>query len=115
MSANLQNWVDVGAIADVPVAGARIVKTGAGCIAVFRTSESEAFAIDDQCPHKRGPLSQGLVHGTSVTCPLHNWVIDLRTGAALGADSGRVRSIPLKIERGRIFLDAAIASARQVS
>ena len=55
--------------------GARLVKTPRGCVAVFRTAEDEVFALDDRCPHKGGPLSQGIVHGRSVTCPLHNWVI----------------------------------------
>ena len=74
------NWIDIGEIADIPVLGARIVKSASGCIAVFRTGDNEAYAIDDKCPHKAGPLSQGIVHGKSVTCPLHNWVIDLEPG-----------------------------------
>lgn len=98
-------WVDIGAITDIPVRGARVVKTAVGCIAVFRTGTDEAFAIDDACPHKGGPLSQGIVHGRAVTCPLHNWVIALDTGTAQGADSGRVRTYPLKIADGRLLLD----------
>lgn len=98
-------WIDIGSIEDIPVRGARLVKTAGGCIAVFRTAHGEAFAIDDKCPHKAGPLSQGIVHGKSVTCPLHNWVISLETGAALGADVGRVRTFALKIEEGRMLLD----------
>jgi nitrite reductase (NADH) small subunit len=105
-------WVDVGALADIPVRGARVVKSVVGCIAIFRTAEDEAFAIDDACPHKGGPLSQGIVHGRSVTCPLHNWVIGIETGAAQGADSGQVRTYPLQIKDGRILLDRnAIAAA----
>ena len=78
---NLQSeWVDIGALADIPLRGARVVKSPAGCIAVFRTADNEAFAIDDKCPHNGGPLSEGIVHGRSVTCPLHNWVIALDTG-----------------------------------
>lgn len=100
-------WVDIGAITDIPLRGARVVKAQTGCIAVFRTGEAEAFAIDDACPHKAGPLSQGLVHGRSVTCPLHNWVLSLETGEAQGADSGRVRTFALKVEAGRILLDVA--------
>ena len=105
-------FVDIGAIADIPVRGARVVKTPRGCIAVFRTAENAAFALEDKCPHKGGPLSQGIVHGTSVTCPLHNWVISLETGMAQGADDGRVPTIPLKVEAGRILMDAtALAQA----
>ncbi len=99
-------WIDIGKLEDVPVRGARVVKTARGCVAIFRTAENEAFALDDRCPHKGGPLSQGIVHGRSVTCPLHNWVIDLASGEAQGADKGSVKTIPLKTEAGRLLLDA---------
>lgn len=99
-------WIDIGSLEDIPVRGARVVKTAKGCIAVFRTAGDEAFALNDRCPHKGGPLSQGIVHGRSVTCPLHNWVIALDTGEAQGADKGKVRTIPLKVQSGRLLLDA---------
>lgn len=105
-------WIDVGALDDIPLRGARVVKTPAGCIAVFRTAEDTAFALDDRCPHKAGPLSQGIVHGTSVTCPLHNWVISLPTGSAQGADEGQVRTYALKVEAGRILIDGSALSGR---
>ena len=110
MSNRLATWVEIGALDDIPVNGARIVRSPAGCIAVFRTSTDTVHAIDDACPHKSGPLSQGIVHGTSVTCPLHNWAIDLETGTALGADTGQVRTYALKVESGRILLDASCLS-----
>ncbi len=100
-------WVDVGALDAIPIRGARVVKAAVGCIAVFRTAENQAFALLDQCPHKGGPLSQGIVHDTGVTCPLHNWVIDLESGAATGADIGKTSTFQLRIESGRILLDAA--------
>ena len=100
-------WTDIGALEDIPREGARVVKTPAGCIAVFRTADDRVFAIDDRCPHKEGPLSQGIVHGSAVTCPLHNWVISLETGEAQGADEGRVRTFPLTVDGGRILLDGA--------
>lgn len=100
-------WIDIGQLADIPREGARIVRTPAGCIAVFRTADDAVFAIDDKCPHKGGPLSEGIVHGHSVTCPLHNWMISLETGKAQGADVGETRSHRLKVEAGRILLDAA--------
>ena len=100
-------YIDIGAIADIPLRGARVVKSAAGCIAVFRTAENEAFAVDDKCPHKGGPLSQGLVHDRSVTCPLHSWVIALDTGAAQGVDEGKACTYPLKVENGRILLDCS--------
>ncbi len=99
------DWLDIGAVEDIPLRGARIVKTPRGCIAVFRVAEGEVYALDDACPHKKGPLSNGIVHGRSVTCPLHNWVIDLETGAATGADSGRTRAHTVRVEAGRILLD----------
>ena len=80
------NWIAIGTIDDIPLRGARCVKTPQGKIGVFRTAENEVFAIEDHCPHKGGPLTQGIVHGKAVTCPLHNWVISLETGRALGAD-----------------------------
>ena len=115
MSTTKTSWVDIGAIADIPLRGARVVKSAAGCIAVFRTATDEAFAIDDTCPHKGGPLSQGIVHGRTVTCPLHNWVIALESGEAQGADTGQVRTYPLKVENGRILLDVSALKAAQAA
>ncbi len=92
----MMNWVEIGTISDIPLRGARCVKTPMGKIAVFRTADNDVYAIEDHCPHKGGPLSQGIVHGASVTCPLHNWVISLETGKAEGADEGAVRTIPVR-------------------
>lgn len=114
MSTNM-NWVDIGALADIPVRGARLVKISTGCIAVFRTAHDQAYAIDDRCPHKGGPLSQGIVHGTFVTCPLHNWVISLASGTAQGADAGSVRTFPVKIEDGRLLLDVSMIAAKSAA
>ena len=100
-------WVDIGALDSIPVEAARLVKTDAGCIAVVRTSTTEAYAISNSCPHKQGPLAQGIVAGKFVTCPLHNWVISLETGKAQGADVGQVATYPLKIEKGQILLDVS--------
>jgi nitrite reductase (NADH) small subunit len=97
-------YVEIGTTSDVPLRGARCVSTPHGRIAVFRTAEEAFFAIEDRCPHKGGPLSEGIVHGRAVTCPLHNWVISLETGKALGADEGSVRTIPLKVEGDRLFV-----------
>jgi nitrite reductase (NADH) small subunit len=110
-----ETWVDIGAIDDIPAQGARVVKTAQGCVAVFRTADDQIFALDDSCPHKGGPLSEGIVHGTQVTCPLHNWVFDLATGMAQGADEGRVQNHPARVENGRILLDAALLSRRSAA
>ena len=97
-------WFDIGTIDDIPLRGARCVKTPQGKIGVFRTHDDRIFAIEDHCPHKGGPLTQGIVHGAAVTCPLHNWVISLETGKAQGADEGSVKTIAVRVEDGRIAL-----------
>ena len=102
------SWIDIGALDDIPLRGARKVKTRAGCIAVFRTDTAEVFATANACPHKGGPLAEGIVHGGKVTCPLHNWVFDLATGAAQGADSGQIATYPVRVENGRVLIDAAV-------
>ncbi|MGQ7845600.1 nitrite reductase small subunit NirD [Granulosicoccus sp. 3-233] len=99
------SWIDIGTLSDIPLRGSRIVKSPAGCIAIFRTSESEVFATSNTCPHKKGPLSEGIVHDRKVTCPLHNWVFSLETGEAQGADEGQIETYPVKVEDGRLLLD----------
>lgn len=106
---SMTNWIDIGTLDEIPARGARCIATPNGRIAVFRTTEDRVFAIEDNCPHKGGPLSQGIVHGSAVTCPLHNWVISLETGRALGADEGSVRTIPVKVDDGRLMLSVATA------
>lgn len=101
------NWMDMGALEDIPLNGARRVKAAGRDIGLFRTEEDAVFALDNRCPHKGGPLSEGIVHGRSVTCPLHNWVISLETGEAQGADHGCTPSVPVKVESGRVLLDMA--------
>jgi nitrite reductase (NADH) small subunit len=98
------SWIDIGAITDIPRQGARCVDTPAGRIAVFRTLEDDVFALEDRCPHRGGPLSQGIVHAASVTCPLHNWVISLETGLAQGADEGSVKTVPVRVSDGRLLM-----------
>ncbi|MFN3745289.1 MAG: nitrite reductase small subunit NirD [Hyphomicrobiaceae bacterium] len=105
-------WIDIGALDDIPRLGARVVKTPLGCVAIFRAAEDEVYALDDRCPHKHGPLSQGIVHGRTVTCPLHNWVISLESGRAEGADEGQVKTFAVRVERGRILIDADALLAR---
>ncbi len=98
-------WLDIGPASQIEPGGARTLPVlGGEEIAIFRTARGEVYALVNKCPHKQGPLSQGIVHGDSVTCPLHNWRISLRSGEALGDDEGRTPTIPLKLEAGRIFL-----------
>ncbi|ACI93945.1 nitrite reductase [NAD(P)H], small subunit [Afipia carboxidovorans OM5] len=106
-------WFEIGALEDIPQRGARCVETPQGRIGVFRTADDKVYAVEDHCPHRGGPLSQGIVHGASVTCPLHNWVFSLETGKALGADEGALKTIPVRLVGGRISLalDVALAAA----
>jgi nitrite reductase (NADH) small subunit len=108
-------WIDIAALEDIPRRGARTVRTAQGCVAVFRTQDDRVFALDDRCPHKGGPLSDGIVHGNAVTCPLHAWTFSLETGLAQGADSGAVATFPARIEAGRVLLDAGRLAARRVA
>lgn len=107
--------IDIASLDDIPRQGARVVKTDAGCVAVFRTADDRVFALDDRCPHKGGPLSEGIVHGTQVTCPLHAWVFDLSTGLAQGTDEGAVRTYAARTEGGRVFLDATFLRRRSAA
>ena len=100
----MTGWNEVGRIEDIPVLGARVVRRPGADIAVLRNGEDEIFALEDKSPHKGGPLSQGIVHGYRVTCPLHNWVLDLRSGETVGHDEGSVTTIPVRIEDGHIFM-----------
>jgi nitrite reductase (NADH) small subunit len=97
-------WTDVGALEDIPRLRSRVVTTPEVDIAVFRTADDRVFALHDRCPHKAGKLSQGIVHGESVTCPLHNWVIGLADGQAKDPDEGCTRLVPVRVENGRILL-----------
>jgi nitrite reductase (NADH) small subunit len=108
---NMSDWIKIVALEEIPKLGSRVIKTDTVNIAVFRTSDDKVFAMKDQCPHKQGPLSQGIVHGSSVTCPLHNWKIDLASGEALGPDQGCTNVYPVKVENGMVYLSLAIAVA----
>lgn len=104
----MSNWVEVVKLEEIPRLGSRIIQTDTMNIAVFRTATDDIFALKDECPHRQGPLSQGIVHGTSVTCPLHNWRIDLTSGEALGPDEGCTNTFPAKVESGVVFIDLKV-------
>jgi len=107
----MNNWIEVVALEDIPKLGSRVIVTDTMKIAVFRTAKDEVFAVKDVCPHKQGPLSQGIVHGTSVTCPMHNWKIDLASGKALAPDEGCTNVFPVKVEAGLVYIDLAVTVA----
>lgn len=100
----MSNWIKIAALEDIPRLGSRVVRTDTMDVAVFRTRDDQVFAIRDACPHKQGPLSQGIVSGTTVTCPLHNWKIDLTSGEALGPDEGCTNTYSAKVEDGKVYL-----------
>lgn len=100
------SWALVGLLEDIPKQGARVLKQeGSSNIAVFRTLSDDVFALVDKCPHRGGPLSQGIVHSKKVTCPLHGWNIHLDTGEAAGPDVGCTKSFNVKVEDGKIYID----------
>ena len=97
-------WIDVGLLAEVPRRGARVVRLPRLDIAIFRTADDQVYALEDRCPHKNGPLSQGIVHGHRVTCPLHDWVIDLASGEAQGTDKGCIQVMKVRVDDGHLYL-----------
>jgi nitrite reductase (NADH) small subunit len=103
----MQQWKPICQLSEIPVLGARVVQRVAQpAVALFRTSEDQVFALLDQCPHKGGPLSQGIVFGGHVACPLHNWNIELDSGCAVAPDQGCAQKFSVKVEHGIVFLDA---------
>ncbi len=102
----MNEWTSICHIDDIPVLGARRVTRPVGvAVAVFRTSQGEVFALLDRCPHKGGPLSQGIVFGNSVACPLHNWTFGLDDGCAKSPDEGCVPRFACRVEAGEVMLD----------
>ena len=103
----MREWKTICSVEDLPVLGARRVTRPSGvAVAVFRNDQNQVFALLDRCPHKGGPLSQGIVFGTSVACPLHNWTIGLADGHAKAPDQGCTARFAVNVEGGEVFLDA---------
>lgn len=99
-----ENWIEIGDLNDIPRLGARVVETRDGDIAVFRTKDDRVFAIRDHCPHKGGPLSQGIVTGNRVVCPMHDWKINLDSGQAVAPDKGCAATYPVRMNGDTIML-----------
>ena len=105
---DMTDWKAICTVTDIPVLGARRVERKAGsAVAIFRNTEDKVFALLDRCPHKGGPLSQGIVFGESVACPLHNWTIGLSDGCAKAPDEGYTTKFSVKVDGGVVHLDAA--------
>ncbi len=99
------DWKPICRVDDIPVLGSRRVARPQGLdIAVFRNDAGDVFALLDRCPHKGGPLSQGIVFGTSVACPLHNWTIGLCDGQAAAPDEGCTPKFAVRVEDGQVYL-----------
>jgi len=101
----MSNWTKVAPLEEIPRLGSRVVRSGKGDIAVFRTADDRVFALRDSCPHKQGPLSQGIVYGDRVACPLHAWQISLVDGKAQEPDVGETACFAVKVEDGTVYLE----------
>ncbi len=104
MTTVTDEWVKVAEVNKVPPLTGRVVRTKHGDIALFHAGDGNFYAIDNKCPHKGGPLSEGIVHDCHVTCPLHNWVLNLKTGEAEAPDEGKVATYEVKVEDGAVYL-----------
>lgn len=100
----MSNWIEVGTLEDIPRLGSRVVDNGGEEIAIFRTADDRVFALRNSCPHKNGPLSEGIIHGNKVACPLHNWNIDLESGEAIAPDKGCARKYEVKLDGEKVLL-----------
>ncbi len=100
------DWKNIGPVDNIPLQGARRLCFGhqGRPVAVFRTGAGEVFALVDECPHRQGPLSEGILAGRTVTCPLHGWAIDLESGAAQAPDIGRTESLPVRVVAGEVHI-----------
>jgi nitrite reductase (NADH) small subunit len=98
------DWIEVGTIDDIPPLGSRVIRRNGGDIAVFRNADDEVFALLNRCPHRGGPLSEGIVYGRTVACPLHAWCLDLHSGCAKAPDEGCAPRFAVRLEGGRVLV-----------
>lgn len=103
----MNDWIEVSALDDIPRRGSRVIEFNAMRLALFRSASDAVYALKDHCPHRGGPLSQGIVHGDQVTCPMHGFKVDLATGEAVLPDKGCTHTYKTRVEAGRVFLKMA--------
>jgi nitrite reductase (NADH) small subunit len=109
-----QHWTRICDVDEIPRLGARVVRQSPGPdVAIFRTGDDKLFALADRCPHRGGPLSQGIVFGERVACPLHNTCVELETGCAVAPDKGRVQSFAVKVDGGAVYVELELQTAHQ--
>ncbi len=101
----MSEWIKIAPLDDVPKSGSRVVKNGTVDIAIFRTDDDRVFALHDKCPHKGGPLSQGIMYGDKIACPLHSWKISMVDGNAEEPDEGHTACFNIKVEDNHIYLE----------
>jgi len=100
----MTDWTKICTLEDIPRQGSRVLESGKGRIALFRTHEDAVFALQDRCPHRGGQLAQGMVCGQHVTCPMHGWNIALTDGQAVVPDVGSTPTFATKVEDGVVFI-----------
>ncbi|MDE2112980.1 MAG: nitrite reductase small subunit NirD [Alphaproteobacteria bacterium] len=110
-------WKNIGPLSNIPLRGARRLcfELDGHPIAVFRTGDDHLFALVDECPHRGGPLSEGIISGLTVTCPLHNWSLDLERGEAVAPDEGRVPTLPVRIVAGEIHIGIPVKQSEETA
>ena len=100
----MRSWHKLCRLEEIPLLGSRVLPNSGGSIAVFRAADDTVFALRDACPHKGGPLSQGIVHGHRVTCPLHGWNLELSSGEACAPDEGSTTTYQVRVDNGVVLL-----------
>ena len=106
----MDDWIDICAVDDIPAPGSRRVKIGSATVALLRPDGERVFALEDRCPHKGGPLSEGIVSHDRVACPLHGRCIELATGRMIAPDEGQARTFGVRVEGGRVLLEREAAA-----
>ncbi len=96
-------WYRVASAGAIPANEGRRVQFGEQTLALFNL-DGEYCAVENKCPHKGGPLADGIVAGKAVFCPLHNWKINLENGCALSGGTGQVKTFPVKIIKNQIYV-----------